>query len=657
MLINNYKSGDIHRKDGVTIGQARTKALVEANGFSGLETIFQTEHAQEAVSVTFTTAIPLDTTPIQTINDVLVVAQRLPDAVSRAEVEDVLNVWGPRTVVWIEFAELAVKDLGGKHCIIIDDFVRPYLNTMNAESFGGLKILSQAAGILWITGGLTSPDAGIVRGLARTLRSELSTNIVTLAIDDWGFPSSNTVDLIGQVFGRSFCSPFPQTEYDSELAVRDGVVCIPRLVQDDSMDRLLNKETQKGSRDLQPFVQKGRPLKLTIASPGFLDTLCFKDDEQALTQLADDEVEIEVRSAGLNFKDVILALGQLAGNHLGQECSGVVTKVGLNVRTIKAGDRVCAVSGSTIANLVRCKADCAVSIPDSMSYPQGASIPIIYCTAQYCLAHVARLRPNETILIHAAAGGVGQAAIMLAQATKARVLATVGSPEKKDFLMQTYNIPEECIFYSRDTSFAKGVIQATCDKGVDVALNSLAGEQLSATWQCMAPFGRFVEIGKRDITSNTNLEMGRFEQNVSFTAVDLTALVQHKPGLMQEVFKEVMNLFHQKTIAPVSPIHEFAVSDVETAFRSLQSGKLMGKLVIVPMADDAVMVSLQNRGFAALLRGLLQYKLLWSRLTHILGNPAILRTRHISRRCLLSDHRRHRRDWTCYMPVDGTTWS
>ena len=134
-------------------------------------------------------------------------------------------------------------------------------------------------------------------------------------------------------------------------------------------------------------------------------------------------------------------------------------------------------------------------------------------------------------------------------------------------------------------------MEATCGRGVDVALNSLAGEQLSATWECIAPFGRFVEIGKRDITSNRNLEIARFEQNVSFTAVDLTALVQHKPRLLQEVFKEVMDLFRQNIVAPVSPIHEFAVSEVESAFRSLQSGKLMGKLVIVPRADDTVTVS------------------------------------------------------------------
>lgn len=591
---NHGENGNMPPKECTTINQARTKALVEANGFFGLDLVSQdhSEHVQQAVSVTFTTAAPMGTTPDQTALDLVIVAQWLPDGISKADVENVLNVSGPRTVLWMQFAELAMTNLSEKHCIVIDDPRCPQLTTMTADSFRGLKTLSQAAGVLWITGGLTCPDAGIVRGLARTLRSESQiTNIVTLAVDDWDSPSSNIFDLIGQVFERSFCCSFPQTEYDSEFAVRDGTICIPRLVHDASMDQCLNREVQKGSRGLQPFVQEGRPLKLTIASPGFLDTLCFVEDEQAIKRLTDDEIEIDVKSAGLNFKDVILALGQLAGNHLGQECSGVVTKVGRDVRAVKQGERVCAVSGSTIANLARCKADCAVVIPDSMSYPEGASIPIIYCTAHYCLAHVAHLRPDETILIHAAAGGVGQAAIMLAQATKARVLATVGSPEKKEFLMQKYNVPEECIFYSRDTSFEKGVMAATSGRGIDVALNSLAGEQLSATWQCMAPFGRFVEIGKRDITGNTNLEMARFEQNVSFTAVDLTLLVQHKPALLQEVFKELMDLFRQNIIAPVSPIHEFSVFEVETAFRSLQSGKLMGKLVIVPREDDTVMAT------------------------------------------------------------------
>ena len=134
-------------------------------------------------------------------------------------------------------------------------------------------------------------------------------------------------------------------------------------------------------------------------------------------------------------------------------------------------------------------------------------------------------------------------------------------------------------------------MEITNGKGVDVVLNSLAGDQLRITWECMAPFGRFVEIGKRDITRNMNLDMSRFERNVGFTAVDLTDLVHQRPAILQDVFVHVMEQFEQKKIRPVAPIHEFVTSEAEPAFRALGSGKLMGKLVIVPKAGDMVMVS------------------------------------------------------------------
>ncbi len=164
------------------------------------------------------------------------------------------------------------------------------------------------------------------------------------------------------------------------------------------------------------------------------------------------------------------------------------------------------------------------------------------------------------------------------------------SQEKKTFLMQTYGIPEDQIFYSRDTSFVQGVLKATNNKGVDVVLNSLAGEQLRATWKCMAPFGRFVEVRKRDITTNMFLEMAPFERTVTFAGFDLGDLIQHRPETLQEVLVEVMELMRSGSVKPVSPVQNFAVSDIETAFRSLQSGKLTGKVVITPRSDDMVIV-------------------------------------------------------------------
>lgn len=532
-------------------------------------------------------------TPLDQNRNLVIVAQWLPHGVSRSQIEAATQIGDLGEVEWIDFNQLADIDLEGKYCIIVDNPHKHYLTRLKTESFEGLKRLTQAAGVLWITGGLLSPDAGLVRGLARTLRAEFQIDkFVTLGIEDWSIPGDDLVVLIGRIVEKSFYKESAAAEYDREFAVKGGILHIPRLVHDSPMNHYLSRETHAGSIYLQNFYQEGRPLRLTITSPGFLDTLSFVNDERLALPLSEDEIEIEVKASGLNFKDIILALGQLPGNFLGQECSGIVTKVGIGMSKFELGDRVCAIAAGSIANVARCKANCAVKLPASISFVDGASIPLIYCTAHYCLAHVARLKPGETVLIHAAAGGVGQAAIMLAQVSKAKVFATVGSREKKRFLMEKHGIPEDQIFYSRNASFAQGVTEATNGKGVDVVINSLAGEQLRATWKCMAPFGRFVEIGKRDITTNMYLEMAPFERTVTFTAVDLGDLIHLRPEILQEVFMEVMDLMRNGSVNPVSPVHNFALSDIENAFRSLQSGKLTGKVVMTPRSNDMVMVRL-----------------------------------------------------------------
>ena len=587
--------GDIKSEARIDLGQKQWDKILQQNGFSGLDGVVQDypKHPQKAASIVLSTAIDQPMISKEPGPDIVLVSQCLPHGMmTRTEIEAALNACGPSNVTWIDFSELINADLEGKHCVIID-LDCSYLTTMTLKSFHGLKSLLQTAGVLWITGGVRSPNAGLVRGLARTVRAELQIkSIVTLAIDKWEASDFNMLDIICEVFNRSFLTRSRDAEdsVETELAVENGIVRIPRMVRAVNMDQSLMRETFSDSRFLQPFEQKGRPLKLTIANPGFLDTLCFIDDKQAIKDLQDDEIEIDIKAAGLNFKDVILALGQLAGNHLGQECSGVVTRIGREVTRLRPGDRVCAVAPNAIANLGRCPAHCAVLIPDSMSFAEGASIPVIYCTAYYCLVHLAHLQRGETILIHAAAGGVGQAAIMIAQTLGAKIFATVGSVNKKTFLMETYGISEDSIFYSRDTSFAQGVLDATNGVGVDIALSSLAGEQLRATWQCMAPFGRFVEIGKRDIMTNMNLQMAPFERSVSFMAFDLSDLIQRRPAQMLQIFSELMDSMRQQIIRPVAPIHEYSVSQAESAFRSLQSGKPMGKVVLVPEGHDAVMV-------------------------------------------------------------------
>jgi NADPH:quinone reductase-like Zn-dependent oxidoreductase len=338
----------------------------------------------------------------------------------------------------------------------------------------------------------------------------------------------------------------------------------------------------------QPFQQPGRRFKLQIGNLGALDTLYFADD--VVERLADDDIEIEVKATGLNFKDIVVTMGQLAQPYIGIECSGIVSSVGRKVQHLKVGQRVMALPLGGYSTYARCKATSAAPIPENMSFEVGATVPVVFCTAYYALFDLGHLQEGERILIHAGAGGVGQAAIMLAQIIGAEIFVTVGSVEKKQFLMTQYGIPEDHILYSRDTSFGRGIRRATNNEGVDVVINSLAGDLLRETWECLAPFGRFVEIGKADITKNTRLDMLPFEYNVSFASVDLTKVALHRPKLMKRLLENVTELMAKESVRPILPLTTYRISELETAFRTLQTGKAMGKIVIVPHQDDYVKV-------------------------------------------------------------------
>lgn len=333
-----------------------------------------------------------------------------------------------------------------------------------------------------------------------------------------------------------------------------------------------------------------RALRLTISFPGLLDTLRFVDDTVE-ESLGVDEIEVSVRAVGVNFKNVMVALGQLPDNSLGQECAGIVTHVGKAVSStkIKVGDRVCCVTRDAFKTYARSHVSSVYKMPEGMSFPTAAALPVAFCTAYYALHYVARLREGESILIHAAAGGVGQAAIQLAQLIKAELYVTVGTDQKKRLLMDMYNIPEDRIFYSRNNSFAQGIKRLTNDKGVDVVLNSLAGESLRQSFECVAPLGRFIEIGKKDMYSRENLQMAPFLQGITFASVDLGIVAEQRKQLMADLMEAAMSLA-TTTAHPPQPLNIFRVSELETAFRSLQSGKNAGKAIIEIQKDDLVMV-------------------------------------------------------------------
>lgn len=217
-------------------------------------------------------------------------------------------------------------------------------------------------------------------------------------------------------------------------------------------------------------------------------------------------------------------------------------------------------------------------LPDSMSFSDAAAMPLILGTAWYALSDIARLQSGESVLIHAAAGGVGQMAVQIAQRAGATVFATVGSPAKRSLLKEQYGLPDSQIFSSRDASFAKDVMSATSGKGVDVVLNSLAGPLLHASWSCVAPFGRFLEIGKRDIHENSTIGMDPFRRNVLFASIDLVTMFEKNEALGERLFKECFALIATGEIRVPATVREVSYADVVKGFRLLQMGKHTGKV-------------------------------------------------------------------------------
>ena len=487
------------------------------------------------------------------------------------------------------------QDLSRIFCIFLLEAEHLILRHVSSKTFHTIRdIITTAGGILWITrcGGSTPalPDHAIVNGVVRTVKQEnIKKKCIILAFEPHRRTLSYFAKTILEVYTETLSASVDDCE--PEYVEREGRLCIDRFVEADYLNRDIASRLATQQRQTKQFGEVSA-LRLSISSPGLLDTLEFIEDKGLNRPLDPDEVEIKVQASGVNFRDCLIALGRIPSTTMGFECAGTVLRVGDQCKDLKPGDRVCANAAGTYQTYTRCKAVHAMTLPEHMSFLEGAALPVVFTTAYYALRHVARITDGESILIHSGAGGTGQAAIQIAKLFNADIYVTVGSEEKKRLLMDLYDIPEDHIFYSRNASFALGVRRLTRERGgVDIVLNSLSGDALVSTWECMAPFGRFLEIGKKDILANGSLPMFPFAKNVSFHAIDLNEAHQYRPTLMQELKDGVVSLLHGGQIRPAQPLHVYSIGEVEKAFRYLQSGRNTGKTVVELREDGIVKVS------------------------------------------------------------------
>ncbi|KAI0483452.1 putative polyketide synthase [Xylaria cf. heliscus] len=501
--------------------------------------------------------------------------------------------------------DLQLIDAKDKLCIFVGEVNHTILHDMEEPEFDSLKkMVLDCNGLIWVARGAavesTKPQGAMHIGFLRTLRLEyVNKPIVSLDLDPNTEPwTMKSISAIAEILGVAVNGSSNTTFTDNEFALRDDTLLIPRVQEDTNYEKAALRQQET---ELQPFMQPTRELKLEVGTEGLLDSLRFSDVHrpEAESNLSDNMIEIEPRAFGLNFRDVMVAMGGLQEKAMGFECSGVVTQVGSVAGAkypLQVGDRVMAIMpGDGWASRIRVPWTQVGRIPDSMTFEEAASVPVVWVTVWHSLVNIGRLQRGETILIHAATGGVGQAAIMLAQHIGAKIFCTVSTPEKRDMVVETYGIPADRIFSSRDDSFAANTLAKTSGRGVDVVLNSLAGPLLDASWKCVATFGRFLEIGKRDIQANKSLPMRVFQDAVSFAAIDVIHLMRYKGDVVAEAIKEVLHLFEHKCIRPVYPVTAYPMSDIQLAYRKMQAGQHRGKIVVVPQPGDRVPVVPQTR--------------------------------------------------------------
>jgi acyl transferase domain-containing protein/acyl carrier protein len=403
---------------------------------------------------------------------------------------------------------------------------------------------------------LTAVAQAPVIGLLRVIQNEY-TNF-----------SCHCIDLPSEKSGADFdflLSELARENTEREVAFRGEARYVQRIT--------------RGRPSRQQWLDSGVPLRLESRERGHLDTLRFVPFTEPACKPG--EVLIEVKAAGMNFRDVLKALALYPGEApdariFGDEVAGIVKAVGTGVDHVAPGDRVFGLAVFGLSTHTLARGGDVRKIPGGLTFEQAATLPVVWMTSWHALQNVARMRKGETILIHAGAGGVGMAAIQIAHHLGAEVIASAGSPAKRA-LLKTMGVKH--VIDSRRADFAEAVMELTNRRGVDVILNALAAEAIPMGLSCLAEFGRFIEIGKRDIYQNSRIPLWPLRRNASFHVVAMDAVFSGDEALTRKMLEELSEMVEQGALSPL-PFRSFPACRVDAAFRLMAQGKHIGKVIV-----------------------------------------------------------------------------
>ncbi|NET12288.1 MAG: SDR family NAD(P)-dependent oxidoreductase, partial [Okeania sp. SIO1H6] len=420
---------------------------------------------------------------------------------------------------------------------------------------------------------VVQPQQGSLWGLGRVISLEHpELKCCRIDLD----PTSNFAEMVPSLVDELFSQ-----DNEDQIAIRQGVRYVARLVR---------QQKQKISSE-EELGLENQPVELKLSEYGLIDKLNWQVMERRSPQ--ENEVEIQVKAAGLNFRDVLNSLGLLKEYYaevlgitdvsqlnFGLECVGVIASVGENVSQWQVGDEVMAIVHNGFSSFVTTSAALIMAKPKNMSFTEAATLPLTFATAYYGLQNLAKIQPGDKVLIHAAAGGVGQAAVQIALGVGAEVFATA-SPPKWEFLK---SMGIKHIMNSRTLDFADEIMTITQGQGVDIVLNSLNGDFIDKSFVVLGKKGRFVEIGKIGIWDKQKVMEKR--PDAEYLPFDIGLMIQQQSGLMAE-FSEELNQQCQSGKLKALSYKVFPNTEVKAAFRYMQQGKHIGKVVVsLPETGD-----------------------------------------------------------------------
>jgi len=445
---------------------------------------------------------------------------------------------------------------------------------------GGARAIAEAGGTCPVQTGIWS--------FARTAMNELHNLDIRLVDFASGMP--------GGVVAHRLASVISTPGDNREIILTDEGICTPEIRRGPAMPQAARNATPK------PDGESGARQRtlLRIGRPGSLESLEWVSEPRR--EPGAGEVEIAVAATGLNFRDVMWSLGVLpeealeggfAGPTIGFECSGTVVGIGAGVEGLAVGDAVIAMAPASFASHVTVASDAVMHLPSGASLTDAATIPVSFLTAHYALEHLAHIEAGEWVLIHGAAGGVGLAAVQIAKHRGAKVIATAGNDEKRALLRY---FGADHVLDTRSLTFVDRV-REICEEGVDIVLNSLAGEAMERSLELLRPFGRFLELGKRDFYGNTKLGLRPLRRNISYFGIDADQLLVRRPGLARAMLRDIQAAFDVGIYRPL-PYRQFESADVVEAFRLMQKSGHIGK-ILVQAPEAGIGHSAEPREFKA----------------------------------------------------------